>query len=89
MTFEGAFDFQIKLVGRNEIGFKDLDKTMKKDFTNNKSKEGKDQALEYVVERYKYTKWRHESFEKFNFSISGIALEVKIPRRWIGITMDD
>ena len=40
---------------------------MKKDFTKNKSKEGKDQALEYVVERYKCTKRRHESFEKFNF----------------------
>ena len=36
LTFEGAFDFQSKLAKRNGIRFKDLDKTVKKDFTKNK-----------------------------------------------------
>ena len=49
LTFEGAFDFQTKLVGKNGIGFKDLVKTIKKDFTEKELEEDKDHALEYVV----------------------------------------
>ena len=49
MTFEGVFDFQTKLVGKNGIGFKDLVKTIKKNFTEKELEEDKDHALEYVV----------------------------------------
>ena len=49
LTFEGVFDFQTKLVGKNGIGFKDLVKTIKKDFTEKELEEDKDHALEYVV----------------------------------------
>ena len=53
LTFEGAFDFQTKLDRRYEIGFKDLDNTVKKDFTENKPKGEHVQALEFAVERDK------------------------------------
>ena len=36
LTFEWAFDFQTKLVGKNGIGFEKLGKTKKKDFIENK-----------------------------------------------------
>ena len=49
MTFEGVFDFQTKLVRQNGIGFKDVVKTIKKDFTEKELEEDKDHALDYVV----------------------------------------
>ena len=39
LTFEEAFDFQMKLVGKEGIEIGDLDKTKKKDFTENKLEE--------------------------------------------------
>ena len=49
LTFEGAFDFQTKLAWKKGIGFEDLDKTKKKGFIENKSKEDKEHALEFAV----------------------------------------
>ena len=49
-TFGGAFDFQIKLLGRKGIRLEDLDKAMKKDLIENEPVGDKHQPLEYVVE---------------------------------------
>ena len=38
------------------MDFEDLDKAMKKDFTKNKAKKDRDQALEFAVEKDKYIK---------------------------------
>ena len=49
LTFEGAFDFQMKFAEKKGIGIGDLDKTKKKDFIENKPKEDNNHALESVV----------------------------------------
>ena len=49
-TFGGAFDFQIKLVGRKGIRLEDLDKAMEKDLTENEPVGYKHQPLESMVE---------------------------------------
>ena len=51
LTFDGAFDFQTKLVERSEIGIETLDKTMKKDFIENGLAENRDQTLESLIEK--------------------------------------
>ena len=56
MTLEGNFDFQINIAERNEIGSKDLYKTVNKDFIENNKGKIKDQTLEFVVKRDKCTK---------------------------------
>ena len=60
LTFEGAFELHKNLAGRNKIGFETFDKTKKKDFTENKSDDDKDQALEYVKEEEKNTELKED-----------------------------
>ena len=74
LTFDGAFDFQPKLVGRNGIGLEGLDKTMKKDFTENEPVEDKDQTLELVVEKDKCT----ELSEDMSLLRSSISKSVRV-----------
>ena len=74
LTFEEAFDFQTKLVGRNKIGLEGLDKTMKKYFTENEQMEDEDQALESVVEEDKCI----ELSEDISLSRSSISKLVRL-----------
>ena len=60
LTFEGAFELHKNLAGRNKIGFETFDKTKKKNFTENKSDDDKDQALEYVKEEEKNTELKED-----------------------------
>ena len=43
------------------MGFEKLDKAKKKDLTVNKSREDKDQVVEFFTEKDKYTKLREDS----------------------------
>ena len=88
-TFEGAFDFQTKLARRNGIGFKDLDKTVKKDFTENKLKKDKDQTLEFAVKPNKCIE-ASKDMSPFKSSVSKskrLHWKLKVSRR-IEITKD-
>ena len=76
LTFEGAFDFQTKLDRKKGIGFEDLDKVIKKDFTKNKPNEDKDQALESTVMGDKHT----EVSEDISLSRESISKSVRL--RW-------
>ena len=60
LTFEGAFELHKNLAGRNKIGFETFDKVKKKDFTENKSIDDKDQALESAKEWEKSTELRED-----------------------------
>ena len=60
LTFEGAFELHKNLAGRNKIGFETFGKTKKKNFTENKSDDDKDQALEYVKEEEKNTELKED-----------------------------
>ena len=60
LTFEGAFELHKNLAGRNKIGFETFDKTKKKNFTENKSDDDKDQALESTKEGKKSTELRED-----------------------------
>ena len=86
LTFKGSFDFHIKLAKRNKIGFKGLDKTVKKDFTENEPKKNKDQTLEFTVERDKCTKISEDTSLSRSSVSYEITSKVKIPRRRVGIT---
>ena len=46
LTFEGTFELHKNLVERNKIGFETFDKAKKKNLTENKPDDDKDQALE-------------------------------------------
>ena len=50
LTFEGAFELHKNLARRNKIGFEKFDKAKKKDLTENKLDEDKDQAIESAIE---------------------------------------
>ena len=50
LTFEGAFELHKNLARRNKIGFEKFDKAKKKDLTENKLDEDKDQAIEFATE---------------------------------------
>ena len=50
LTFEGAFELHKNLSRRNKIGFEKFDKAKKKDLTENKLDEDKDQAIEFATE---------------------------------------
>ena len=50
LTFEGAFELHKNLARRNKIGFEKFDKAKKKDLTENKLDEYKDQAIESATE---------------------------------------
>ena len=60
LTFEGAFELHKNLTGRNKIGFETFDKAKKKNFTENKSDDDKDHALESAKEGEKSTKLRED-----------------------------
>ena len=59
-TFEGAFELHKNLAGRNKIGFETFDKAKKKDFTENKLDDDKDQALESAKEGEKNIELRED-----------------------------
>ena len=72
------------------LDFEDLDKTMEKDFTKNKAKKDRDQALEFAVEKDKYIKVS----EDMNLSRSSISELVRLQKklkfqedRWILLRM--
>ena len=46
LTFEGAFELHKNLARRNKIGFETFNKAKKKNLTENKPDDDKDQALE-------------------------------------------
>ena len=60
LTFEGAFELQKNLAGRNKIGFETFDKAKKKDFTENKPDDDKDQTLESAKEGEKNIELRED-----------------------------
>ena len=60
LTFEGAFELHKNLAGRNKIGFETFDKAKKKDFTENKLDDDKDQALESAKEGEKNIELRED-----------------------------
>ena len=89
LTFKGSFDFHIKLAKRNKIGFKGLDKTVKKDFTENKLKKDKDQTLEFAVKPNKCIE-ASKDMSPFKSSVSKsmrLHWKLKVSRR-IEITKD-
>ena len=72
------------------LDFEDLDKTMEKDFTKNKAKKDRDQALEFAVEKDKYIKVS----EDMNLSRSSISELVRLQKklkfqedRWVLLRM--
>ena len=72
------------------MDFEDLDKAMKKDFTKNKAKKDRDQALEFAVEKDKYIKVS----EDMNLSRSSISELVRLQKklkfqedRWVLLRM--
>ena len=60
LTFEGAFELHKNLAGRNKIGFETFDKAKKKDFTENKHDDEKDQTLESAKESEKSIELRED-----------------------------
>ena len=89
LTFEGAFELHKNSAGRNKIGFETFDKAKKKDFTENKLDDGKNQALESTKEGEKNTELREDiNLKEINFCISKIATKIRIPRQWKGIAKD-
>ena len=60
LTFEGALKLHKNLAGRNKIGFETFDKVKKKNFTENKSDDDKDHALEFAKEGEKSTELRED-----------------------------
>ena len=60
LTFEGAFEFHKNLARRNKIGFEKFDKAKKKDLTENKLDEDKDQAIESAIEGEKCIELRED-----------------------------
>ena len=60
LTFEGAFELQKNLAGRNKIGFETFDKAKKKDFIENKPDDDKDQTLESAKEGEKNIELRED-----------------------------
>ena len=60
LTFEGAFELHKNLARRNKIGFEKFDKAKKKDLTENKLDEDKDQAIESAIEGEKCIELRED-----------------------------
>ena len=60
LTFEEAFELHKNLAGRNKIGFKIFDKAKKKDLTENKPDDDKDQTLEFAKKGEKNTELRED-----------------------------
>ena len=60
LTFEVAFEFHKNLARRNKIGFEKFDKAKKKDLTENKLDEDKDQAIESAIEGEKCIELRED-----------------------------
>ena len=60
LTFEGAFELHKNLARRNKIGFEKFDKAKKKDLTENKLDEDKDQAIESATEGEKCIELRED-----------------------------
>ena len=60
LTFEGAIELHKNLAGRNKIGFETFDKAKKKDFTENKPDDDKDQTLESAKEGEKNIELRED-----------------------------
>ena len=69
MTLYGTLDFHKKLVGEKGIGFDKWDMSKKKDFTENKPKEDKCQALVSRMKGDKCTRVSDDtSFSRFSIS---------------------
>ena len=60
LTFEGAFELHKNLARRNKIGFETFDKAKKKDFTENKPDNDKDQVLKFAKEGEKSTELKED-----------------------------